>query len=307
MFAKISIAAAFVVIGSSAAAFELRSQDAFTPRYCTAEELDGSSSGPLKGNISFTQPEKALHDAKVAEAVGYARSCARSALEYQQEFGLVQSHFGFSPYVGSNSQSYLPEEIGYVSEQLTPSQRLSLSEKMIPVSCVGVALKCLEDGFVKSGLGDIWTKIHKFRCANQSRGSAIQHALWKLGWETVYWNNGEQETGRLKVSSGKYTYGILDVNVDFPEEFPDTSKPVPSGLDNVQFGFGAAEDGFHVFIATTNDAGEFVTIEGSRGAGPVLVEDIASGESYAAYYQNPPGTSGVMTNYTDGIIAVPPR
>jgi hypothetical protein len=281
----------------------LRSQNTFTPRHCTAEELAGSSSGALKGDVSFTLTEKTLHNRKVGEAVSHARSCARSALTYQQEFGKAPGHFGFSPYVGSSSQGDLLEQIGFVSEHLTASQRASISEKMIPVSCVGVALKCLEQGFVKSGLGDIWTKIHKFRCANQSRGSAIQYALWKLGWKTVYWNSGDQEVGNLKFKSGLPTYGLLDVPVDFP----DTSKTVPTELKSIQFGFGAAEDGFHVFIATTNGDGEFVTIEGSRGAGPVLVEDVVSGEAYAAYYQNPPGTSGVMADYVDGIIAIPPR
>lgn len=290
-----------------ATAFEVWPSDAFTPRICTSQQQGDVLGQSFNGNISFTASEIALHKNRVSEAAKHARDCVRSALAYQEEFSKVPEHFGFSPYYGANNKQDLLEIISSISPALSQRETSRLSKRMIPVSCVGVTLKCLEKGFVEAGLGAIWTKIHRFRCANKTRGIAVQYALRQLGWKTVYWNNGVQPSRNLKRGVNGFTYGLLDLPVDSTNGYPDTSQPVPSHLRSIPFGFGTAQDGFHVFIASSNDDGEFVTIEGSVGNMPVLVSEVNSKYPSGAFYQNPVGNLGVMSEYGDGIIAVPPQ
>lgn len=301
------IVSLFLLNSHGSYALELRPSTAFTPRYCQAGELGNVNGNSFNGTVSFTNAEKQLHNEKISSAVEIAKSCARSALDYQQEFGAVPEHFGFSPYYGANNQSDLAELLQFAEPQMSFSEISTLKERMIPVSCVGVALKCLEKGFVESDLEEIWTKVHKFRCANRTRGIAVQHALRQLGWKTLYWNNGDLPKNNLKeVGNNDYSYGILNLAVDDENGFPNTKTTVPQSLKSIPFGFGTAEDGYHVFIASTDSNGQFVTIEGSVGNEPVKLADVESEAPSGAFYQNPIGKLGVMNDYTDGIIAIPP-
>ena len=155
-------------------------------------------------------------------------------------------------------------------------------------------------------LGCDQVKVHEYRRANKTKGIAVQNALRLLGSKTVYWNNGSQPGNNIKSGGNGHTYGVLKLPVDFKNGFPNTSKPIPSILRSVPFGFGTAEDGYHVFITTTDKQGEFATINGSVGNGPVQIKDVENDSPSGAFYKNPKGSLGVMSDYSDGIIAIPP-
>ena len=63
-----------------------------------------------------------------------------------------------------------------------------------PISCVGLTLTCLSEGFEKAGMKNTWKKIYSYLTRpdqpedSRLSGVDLQKALIDLGWRAFYWN-----------------------------------------------------------------------------------------------------------------------
>ncbi len=194
------------------------------------------------------------------------------------------------------------------------------AQHMKQISCVGLALNCLEEGFQKTGQNKQWAKIKRFVKANNVSGMALQYALSKIGWRTYYWNpspywkieefakrwDHEERNWQSKgyhlyrynrvINQGRYWFNTVDNSSDlvgFDREQPSILKRFP-------FWVGTAHTGYHVFPGTQ---GSVVEAHSTR--------HITAFDNLEFSPFNPfaPGGGPKWTNtekYRSGLIVFPP-
>lgn len=146
----------------------------------------------------------------------------------------------------------------------------SFAKKMEQISCVGLALNCLEEGFRKTGQALQWKRIRKFVRENGVGGTALQFALAKIGWKTYYWNpapywsieadnNRWDREERSWQSKGYHNYRYNRVmnrgqywynKVDNATDLVGFNRTPPRILRDYPFWVGTAHTGYHVFPGT---------------------------------------------------------
>lgn len=151
-------------------------------------------------------------------------------------------------------------------------------QELEAISCIGLALKCLGQGFQSAGMGETWDKIYAFVGRRDAAGTLtfygtdLQKALVDLGWKSLYWNPdvsrnetwdqaeralnppkegmswnpvwGGHALHWAKSRTGRGYFGIpvqdIQTLVNFGTEPPEDFKAVP-------FFVGTAHAGYHVF------------------------------------------------------------
>lgn len=67
----------------------------------------------------------------------------------------------------------------------------SIVKQQIPMSCVGLTLRCLGRAFKQTEnevVMNMWSRIEKHVYANGTQGDYLIRDLQKLGWKVLYWN-----------------------------------------------------------------------------------------------------------------------
>jgi hypothetical protein len=249
------------------------------------------------GDVSFTPDEVRAHQQALPTIMATASKCLQDDLDRHHQF--IQK-YGISAFYGENAafakvtttdgagnevkrdttseekrdmlrQRGFPESLvqQFVPSGSCPNGRASCPLRLEVTSCIGLALKCLQQGFSAVGHDAMWARLRAFTRANDVTGNSLQYGLQKLGWKTVYWNPDTSAAARWDAAEqaaypgnpkgiwGKHVqtlasvmneqmYGGLHVDdatsaVNFGRNGPpEISKKVP-------FFVGIAHQGYHVF------------------------------------------------------------
>lgn len=282
--------------------------------------------------IHFTEDEKAQHLQDSGFIAEEAARCLQEKLYEHQDF---YKKWGISPFFGDQSRYaklvYLngkngeqyPEEVKISRKvdhirSLGYSNAEELQERIKPVSCVGLALQCLEYGFKALGEDEIWSKVKSYARSYDNTGMSIQHALQQIGWKVLYWNpdTTKNETWdeidkgikpnneRNYWGQHSYVYNVsikrqqkyYQNHVDNSTFLTDFNENPPSAFKEIPFFLGVAHLGYHVFPGFYGTVIEGHSSMGLKNSRTVEISDfnpLASG-------------GGPRGRYFSGIIAVPP-
>jgi hypothetical protein len=310
----------------------------------------------FNGSIGFSGSDIRRHQNGISTILDTAAKCLQNDLDKHH---LFMQRYGVSAFYGENAsfakvegfddfgqktsrptsieekrnqlRSYGVSE--QIVQQLVPSRCRKASDcalAMQPESCVGLALKCLQQGFAAAGQSDIWANLRAFTRQNGVTGNSLQFGLQRLGWRLVYWNPnpsldrawdaseranypknplaiwGRHEANYREVMSSR-VYGDLRVDdvtsgVGFGTGVPEIARRAP-------FFVGIAHMGYHVFPGSygqvveahstrqVNDPREVQTSAFSPltpGAGPQGGPRSTLPGGYAS------------DTYRSGVIAIPP-
>lgn len=268
----------------------------------------------FRGEISFTNAERAKHRWGVRAIVEEASRCLEGELQTHQEF--FRRH-GFSMYYGDRStfaKMNWTERKNYLRRL---GKNPDFVEIMKPTSCVGLTLNCLERGFASAGQADLWKRVADFTRLNNQYGNALQHALQELGWTLMYWNpaperneewdRAEQRRNRNNTDRfwGYHAYRYLTVTrhgryyfnrVDDQTTLLGFGTRVPESFKRIPFFVGTAHTGYHVF------PGSYGRVIEGHSTRPLTDFDTIESSPF-----NPLATGGgPRGQYRTGLMAVPP-
>lgn len=134
---------------------------------------------------SFTPNEIAQHKKNVALIVATTSDCLDAVYADHLDFF---SHWGISKYYGDRNPKYSTVQGRLAALELygKPSE---LIDELEPISCIGLAMRCLEQGFDAAGMETTWDKIYDKLAVNKNFfGTDLQKSLINLGWKSYYWN-----------------------------------------------------------------------------------------------------------------------
>lgn len=268
----------------------------------------------FKGEIQFSESDRLRHAQGITVLITVAADCLKKDLDHHQSF--YRTH-GFSPYYGDRSKFAKLSKDQRQRELRRLGKNPALVEVMEPTSCVGLALKCLNEGFAAAGQSDLWKPIAAYTRLNNQYGNALQLALQELGWTISYWNPApemnetwdaqEQRRNRRNTDRfwGYHAYRFLTVNrhnryyynrVDDKDWLVGFGRDVPQSFKDIPFFIGTAHTGYHVFPGAYGQV-----IEGHSTRAITDAQTIESSEF------NPlaPG-GGPRGQYKTGLVAIPP-
>ncbi len=282
--------------------------------------------------IFFTEDEKAQHLQDSGFIAEETARCLQEKLYEHQDF---YKQWGISPFFGDQSRyAKLVYKNGKDGEQYPEAVKISRKEdhlrsigysnaeemvkRIKPVSCVGLALKCLEYGFKSVGEDVIWSKVKAYARSYDNTGMSIQHALQQIGWKVLYWNPDTSRNAEwdkidqsIKPNNARNYWGqhsyVYKVSIQRNQQYyqnhvdnttflADFNESPPREFKNIPFFLGVAHLGYHVF------PGYYGTvIEGHSSMALKNFKTIETSEF------NPLATGGgPRGRYLSGIIAVPP-
>jgi hypothetical protein len=272
-----------------------------------------------EGDVAFTQSQISEHYQALPRIMEVSSACLKR--DYQKHLKFYKK-WGISPYFGDNSsfaklnsagkKEYLKKYGRYSEEQI--QYFLGVLE---PTSCVGLTLKCLQEGFHSAGQQQVWKKLKTFTVQNGVTGGALMVGLQNLGWKLAYWNpdtskNEAWDANEQKVYPGnpKKIWGFHALNwkivnskrkylynqVDDVSSLVNFGKRVPKIMEKVPFFVGIAHMGYHVFPGSYG-----WVIEGHSTR---QLHDSQTIESSA--FSPLSNGGGPRGNYRSGLIAIPP-
>lgn len=283
------------------------------------------------GTVTFTEEEKTLHKSKVAEMSEIAYSCMNRDLQLVRSF---HAKYGFAPFYGDNGKLVklteaqrfvqIAREIGSSVDFVKNAVERGLESRpgardgrLRNMSCVGIVMKCLSEGFRATDQATIWKKVRDLTVANGSDGTVLQHALRELGWKVYYWNpdmnrseawdreeqqrypnnNGIRGWHASRLAQIRRTQVYYKTKVDDARTLTQFGSTTPDYLRSLPLFVGTAHSGYHVFAGRRG-----VVIEGHAGyshLSPNIVESAPF---------NPLAKNGAPSGqmYRSGLIAVPP-
>ncbi|MBK1831117.1 hypothetical protein JIN77_10295 [Verrucomicrobiaceae bacterium R5-34] len=268
----------------------------------------------FKGEVEFTDAEVESHATHarliVSKARGYLQSTWQDHITFYNKNGV-------SKYYGDRSKKL--NTVGKRRRMLrkygvSPDLEASLK----PTSCIGLTLNALEKGFKEpedENLISAWAKIEKFTRNNGVDGTALVHALQKLGWRIYYWNPDPEQNevwDKEEInwqSKGYHSYRYIMLKrkgtyyfnkVDDTKLLVGFGKVVPEEFIKLPFFVGVAHTGYHIFPGMN---GEVIEAHSTRA--------LNSKDNLEKSKFNPLGTGGGprwtrTEKYRSGLIAVPP-
>ncbi len=228
--------------------------------FAAALPLSARAAG-FRGSVEFTAEEKAAHQRHIGTITRQARRYLEDI--YRDHLAFYRRH-GVSKYYGDRSTL-----LDTRAKRITALQRagapVSLVDQLVPTSCIGLSLNALATGFRAPGdpaLESAYQKIYQFARANALDGSAVLHALQKLGWRIHFWNPSPQANASWDAeernwrSKGWHAYRYATVmnrgnyyfnQVDDKSLLVGFDTALPSTFLNAPFFIGVAHTGYHVF------------------------------------------------------------
>lgn len=269
----------------------------------------------FRGSISFTAAEKAAHERHIHTITRTAR---RYLEDVWRDHLAFHRRWGVSKYYGDRSQ-LLNTRAKRIEALRRAGAPVSLVDQLQPTSCVGLALNGLGAGVDAANdpvLSGAWEKIRTFTRANSQDGSALIHALQKLGWRVHYWNPAPQNNAawdaeeRNWPSKGWHSWRYQTVmtrgtyyfnTVDDRSLLVGFGTNVPGEFRRADFFLGVAHTGYHVFLGFD---GEVIEAHSTRA--------LSSVDNLERSPFNPLGRGGAprwtpREKYRSGLVATPPR
>ncbi len=273
------------------------------------------SAAGFNGSVEFTAAEKAAHDRSINTITREAKRYLENV--YRDHLAFYRRH-RVSKYYGDRSTA-LDTRAKRIEALRRAGAPASLIDELVPSSCIGLSLKALEAGFRAPGdaaLESAYQKIYQFARANALDGSAVLHALQKLGWRVYFWNptpganaswDAEERNWRSKgwhayryasvMNRGTYYFNKVDdktVMVGFGTQVPAEFRRAP-------FFIGVAHTGYHVFPGFE---GTVIEAHSTR--------PLSSINNLETSPFNPLGSGGgprwtPTEKYRSGLVALPPR
>lgn len=277
--------------------------------------LSTSALADFRGEISFSAQEVSDHQVDVATIVPVAAECLRKTYSHHLSF---HRRYGISPYYGDQSSF---SKLTYAQKRSylrSINRDEALVDQMSSISCVGLAMRCLSEGFKAVGKENIWLRLEKHLRLNAVDGSALQYSLRKLGWKTVYWNpdlsmnetwdaqEQQRNPRNLARSWGWHAYRwstiqkkgmYYDNPVDDIKLLVNFGTRPPRSFKRLPFFLGTAHTGYHVFPGregrvieahSLRQITDVTTLESSE-FNPLKVTGGPQGKMYSGLISVPPG------------------
>ncbi len=132
---------------------------------------------------SFDESEIRMHNAKQHQLAAVAADCLD--WHYQDHLDFFNK-WGISKYYGDRRTDYdtQAELLAALRFYNKPAELVTQLES---TSCIGLAMKCLNQGFTSVGLQSTWLKIEA-ALGKDKLGTVLQKNLISLGWKSYYWN-----------------------------------------------------------------------------------------------------------------------
>jgi len=261
---------------------------------------------------------------------------------------------GYSKYYGNRKPEHKTEAgrkavllqlLPQLATKVSRNDRIAIAEldkraaELEAMSCIGLTLKCLGEGFQTAGMGETWSKIHTWvgrigpDGAPLFYGTDLQKALVDLGWKSVYWNpdidmNQEWDTLEAELNplqEGKkwnpiwgghvYRWSLVKRNRDYygvPVQDIQTlvnfGTVTPADFKAVPFFVGTAHAGYHVFPGFK---GNVIEAHSMRNLKSISNLEVGPFNPLNQEINGIPGGTGAprWTNsehYRSGVIVVPP-
>lgn len=204
--------------------------------------------------------------------------------------------------------------------------RAVIAAQQVPISCIGLTMRCLEKGFRAAGTEPTWTKMYdQLKIHAKFDGSDLQKMLRQLGWKILYWNPDPSQNktwdrndqalnplqpGRKWMAvwgQHAYHYAIVmkektyyHVPVDDSTTLVGFKTTVPDSFKKIPFFIDTAHSGYHVFPGFFGKV-----IEGHSMRSLHAIDNLeVSMFNPLAPSGGPNGTQN--EKYRSGIIAIPP-
>ena len=270
----------------------------------------------------FTSQEIAKHNQNIDVITDKASACLTETYEDHVAF---YRKWGVSKYYGNRKPEHATAE-GRKRALRKYGAPDHLISELEPISCIGLAVRCLGEGFEAAGLGSTWKKIHaKLAEGNKFLGTDLQIILRELGWKTLYWNPDpasnaawDQDDKNLSPLQPGRTWNpvwgghaaryatvmrkgmYMNIPVDDAETLVGYKTNVPNAFKQMPFFIGTAHAGYHVFPGYN---GRVIEAHSMR--------ELNSFENLEVADFNPLGPGGGprwtrTEKYRSGIIVVPP-
>ena len=261
---------------------------------------------------------------------GYSKFYGNRRTEYKTLEGRKQALLGLLPQLRQKVNAGDPAAIAELQKRVN---------ELETTSCVGLALKCLGEGFKAASMEDTWSKILTWVGRTGSDGTPmfygtdLQKALVDLGWKSVYWNPDvsqnaewdalEKELNPLQagkvwnpvwgghglrwasVKKNRNYYGIPIQDISTLVNFG--TKP-PADFKAIPFFVGTAHSGYHVFPGFNGKVIEAHSVRNLNS-----IDNMQLGPFNPLYQEinGVPGGNGSpkwtkTEHYRSGVIVVPP-
>ncbi|MES2964953.1 MAG: hypothetical protein V4760_13770 [Bdellovibrionota bacterium] len=272
--------------------------------------------------VTFSEDEIRTHREKIDVVTSTASACLQATWDDHVEFF---GQWKVSKYYGNRKPEHRTEELR--REQLVKfGAPASLVKELEPISCIGLTVKCLGDGFAAAGQSQTWAKIHaKLAVNNNFYGTDLQTMLRDLGWTSMYWNpdpsqnaKWDEEDKRLNpLKPGKvwnpvwgghaYRMALVKrksdyygIRIDDQMTLVDFKKTMPQAFKQHPFFVGTAHAGYHVFPGRH---GEIIEAHSMRALNAFDNLEVSNFNPLATG-GGPKWTSS--EKYRSGVIVVPP-
>ncbi len=268
----------------------------------------------FRGSVEFTAEEKDAHQRHIRTITRQARRYLEDV--YRDHLAFHRRH-GVSKYYGDRS-TLLNTRAKRIAALQRAGAPVALVDQLVPTSCIGLSLNALATGFRAPGdaaLESAYQKIYQYARANDLDGSAVLHALQKLGWRVHFWNPAPQNNAAWDAeernwrSKGWHAYRYATVNnrgnyyfnqVDDKSLLVGFGTHVPRAFRDAPFFIGVAHTGYHVFPGFE---GTVIEAHSTR--------PLASVNNLETSPFNPLGSGGgprwtPTEKYRSGLMALPP-
>lgn len=134
---------------------------------------------------TFTKDEIAEHQKNISTITETTADCLDAVYDDHLDFF---QEWGISKYYGDRNPQYATKNgrLKALAYYKKPSYLINYLE---PMSCIGLAMRCLRQGFSAAGMDATWDKIYaSLKVGNKLYGTDLQKNLIKLGWISYYWN-----------------------------------------------------------------------------------------------------------------------
>ncbi len=234
---------------------------------------------------TFTDEEVQVHRANIDEIAATAADCLDWVYQDHLEFF---NKWGVSKYYGNRRSDY-STKAGLMAALAFYKKPKELVYELEPISCIGLTLRCLREGFAAVGTEATFEKINdELKKGNNFFGTDLQKNLILLGWKSYYWNPApwqnadwdEEDRTLNKLKEGKKWmpvwgghaeryrqatekgfYYERGLTVDDAVSLVGFNETQPAFFKGIPFFVGIAHAGYHVF---SGRAGEVIEAHSMR-------------------------------------------
>jgi hypothetical protein len=272
--------------------------------------------------ISFTPEEIEAQAVNATLIATTAAECLDAT--YADHIAFFDQH-GVSKYYG-NRRAQHQTRAGRIAELKRFKKDPALVDLLKPISCIGLTLQCMKEGFARAGQEKTWAKIARALAVdNKFYGTDLLEHLHSLGWRTLYWNPDpsknaawDAEDRRIAPAPAGRTWNAVwgghaihyrsattrakyqNIPIDDAQSLVGFLESPPSEFLKTPFFVGIAHSGYHVFPGRTGDVIE---------AHSTRLLNSRENLEFNSFNPIAPGGAPKWTRserYRSGVIAVPP-